>query len=54
MFVAQFHGEKSTLAIQQAAPNSAAMVPPGLEKAYSLLRGLPLFEGIPDGSDPES
>ncbi len=24
------------------------MVPPGLEKAYSLLRGLPLFEGIPD------
>lgn len=24
------------------------MVPPGLEKAYTLLRGLPLFEGIPD------
>ncbi len=24
------------------------IVPPGLEKAYSLLRGLPLFEGIPD------
>lgn len=47
MFVAQFHGEKS-LAIQQAAPNSAGMVPPGLEKAYSLLRGLPLFEGVPD------
>ena len=36
------------MAIQQATPNSAAMVPPGLEKAYSLLRGLPLFEGIPD------
>jgi Fe-S-cluster-containing hydrogenase component 2 len=48
MFVAQFHGEKSTLAIQYEAPNSAAMVPPGLEKAYSLLRGLPLFEGVPD------
>ena len=48
MFVAQVHGKKSTLAIQQAAPYSAAMVPPGFEKAYSLLRGLPLFEGVPD------
>ena len=25
-----------------------AMVPPGLEKAYALIRSLPLFEGIPD------
>jgi Fe-S-cluster-containing hydrogenase component 2 len=48
MFVAQFPGEMSNLAIQQAAPVSGAMVPPGLEKAYTLLRGLPLFEGIPD------
>lgn len=49
MFVAQFSGEMSNLAIQQAAPaGPGAMVPPGLEKAYSLLRGLPLFEGIPD------
>jgi Fe-S-cluster-containing hydrogenase component 2 len=48
MFVAQFPGEMSTLAIQQAAPTPGAMVPPGLEKAYTLLRGLPLFEGIPD------
>jgi Fe-S-cluster-containing hydrogenase component 2 len=38
----------STLAIQQSAPVAGAMVPPGLEKAYTLLRGLPLFEGIPD------
>jgi len=38
-----------TLAIQHAAPNPGAMVPPGLEKAYTLMRGLPLFEGIPDG-----
>jgi Fe-S-cluster-containing hydrogenase component 2 len=49
MFVAQFPGEISTLAIPQAAPVPAVMVPPGLEKTYSLLRGLPLFEGIPDG-----
>ncbi len=49
MFVAQFSGEMSNLAIQQAAPaGPGAMVPPGLEKAYSLLRGLPLFAGIPD------
>src|SRR6476660_3854547 len=49
MFVAQFSGEMSNLAIQQAAPaGPGAMVPPGLEKAYSLLRGLPLFEGVPD------
>src|SRR6185369_5795992 len=47
MFVAQFIGEMSTLAIQQSAP-TGAMVPHGLEKAYTLLRGLPLFEGIPD------
>jgi Fe-S-cluster-containing hydrogenase component 2 len=38
----------SNLAIQKAAPVAGAMVPPGLEKAYTLLRGLPLFEGIPD------
>ncbi|HEY5950929.1 MAG TPA: 4Fe-4S dicluster domain-containing protein [Kofleriaceae bacterium] len=38
----------SPLAIQQSAPVAGAMVPPGLEKAYTLLRGLPLFEGIPD------
>ena len=37
----------SNLAIQQSAP-VGAMVPPGLEKAYALIRGLPLFEGIPD------
>jgi Fe-S-cluster-containing hydrogenase component 2 len=50
MFVAQFSGEMSNLAIQQAAPaGPGAMVPPGLENAYSLLRGLPLFEGVPDG-----
>jgi Fe-S-cluster-containing hydrogenase component 2 len=51
MFVAQVSsGEMSNLAIQQAAPVvPGAMVPPGLEKAYSLLRSLPLFEGIPDG-----
>lgn len=49
MFVAQFPGEMSNLAIQQAAPaGPGAMVPPGLEKAYSLLRSLPLFEGVPD------
>jgi Fe-S-cluster-containing hydrogenase component 2 len=48
MFVAQFPGEMSNLAIQQAAPTPGAMVPPGFEKAYTLLRGLPLFEGIPD------
>jgi len=48
MFVAQFPSEMSTFAIQQAAPDPGAMVPPGLEKAYSLLRGLPLFQGIPD------
>jgi Fe-S-cluster-containing hydrogenase component 2 len=48
MFVAQLPGEMSNLAIQQAAPIAGAMVPPGLEKAYTLLRGLPLFEGIPD------
>ncbi|HEY5923869.1 MAG TPA: 4Fe-4S dicluster domain-containing protein [Kofleriaceae bacterium] len=38
----------SNLAIHQSAPMPGAMVPPGLEKAYTLLRGLPLFEGIPD------
>ena len=48
MFVAQFPSEMSTLAIQHDAPIPGAMVPPGLEKTYSLLRGLPLFEGIPD------
>src|SRR5690606_34621810 len=48
MFVAQFPGDMSNLAIQQPAPTGGVMVPPGLEKAYTLLRGLPLFEGIPD------
>ena len=48
MFVAQFPGQMSNLAIQQSAPIPGAMVPPGLEQAYALLRGLPLFEGIPD------
>jgi Fe-S-cluster-containing hydrogenase component 2 len=48
MFVAQLPGEMSNLAIQQAASGPDAMVPPGLEKAYALLRSLPLFEGIPD------
>jgi len=48
MFVAQFPGQMSNLAIQQSASIPGAMVPPGLEKAYTLLRGLPLFEGIPD------
>ncbi len=39
----------SNLAIQQSVPGGAgAMVPPGLERAYALIRGLPLFEGIPD------
>jgi Fe-S-cluster-containing hydrogenase component 2 len=37
----------SNLAIQQSTP-MGAMVPPGLEKAYALIRSLPLFEGIPD------
>jgi Fe-S-cluster-containing hydrogenase component 2 len=48
MFVAPFPREMSNLAIQQAASIAGAMVPPGLEKAYGLIRGLPLFEGIPD------
>jgi Fe-S-cluster-containing hydrogenase component 2 len=48
MLLAQLPREMSNLAIQQSAPSSGAMVPPGLEKAYALIRGLPLFEGIPD------
>src|SRR5687767_11588717 len=48
MFVAQLPREMSNLAIHSSAPVSGAMVPPGLEKAYTLLRGLPLFEGVPD------
>jgi Fe-S-cluster-containing hydrogenase component 2 len=48
MFVARFPGEMSNLAIHTSAPMPGAMVPPGLEKAYTLLRGLPLFEGVPD------
>jgi len=47
MVAAQFPSEMSNLAIQQSA-SMGAMVPPGLEKAYALIRGLPLFEGIPD------
>src|SRR5690242_3721777 len=39
----------SNLAIQQRAPfGPGGMVPPGLEPAYTLIRKLPLFEGIPD------
>ena len=39
----------SNLAIQQSAPvGPGGMVPPGLERAYALIRGLPLFEGIPN------
>ena len=42
--------EMSNLAIQQSVPVApGAMVPPGLEKAYELVRRLPLFEGVPDG-----
>ncbi|HEX7702843.1 MAG TPA: 4Fe-4S dicluster domain-containing protein [Kofleriaceae bacterium] len=43
----------STLAIQQNAPGGmgpggpGAIVPPGLERDYALIRSLPLFEGIP-------
>jgi Fe-S-cluster-containing hydrogenase component 2 len=39
----------SNLAIQQSAPVApGAMVPPALEKAYALIRKLPLFDGVPD------
>src|SRR5688572_13580308 len=48
MFVAQLPREMSNLAIHSSAPVGGGMVPPGLEKAYTLLRGLPLFEGVPD------
>src|SRR5690242_19373212 len=42
-------GEMSNLAIQQSIPVGAGgMVPPGLEQAYGLVRGLPLFEGVPN------
>src|SRR6185312_13444221 len=44
---ARFTSEMWNLAIQQSA-SMGAMVPPGLEKAYALIRSLPLFEGIPD------
>lgn len=44
----------STLAIQQSTPTGGpgdgAIVPPGLERDYALIRKLPLFKGIP-GSD---
>jgi Fe-S-cluster-containing hydrogenase component 2 len=39
----------SNLAIQQQFPvGPGGMVPPGLEPAYSTIRRLPLFEGIPN------
>ena len=42
----------SNLAIQHNAPNGMApvdaIVPPGLERDYQLVRSLPLFEGIPN------
>ena len=41
----------SNLAIQQSAPAGSgpggAMVPPGLEADYAVIRNLPLFEGVP-------
>jgi Fe-S-cluster-containing hydrogenase component 2 len=40
----------SNFAIQQSAPvGPGGMVPPGLEKAYAVVRALPLFEGVPNG-----
>ncbi|HEY0252055.1 MAG TPA: 4Fe-4S dicluster domain-containing protein, partial [Kofleriaceae bacterium] len=42
----------SNLAIQHNAPNGMApvdaIIPPGLERDYQLVRSLPLFEGIPN------
>ena len=44
--------EMSNLAIQHSAPGGpgqgGAMVPPGLERDYALIRKLPLFDGIPN------
>jgi Fe-S-cluster-containing hydrogenase component 2 len=39
----------SNLAMQRSAPTGpGGMLPPGLERAYELIRNLPLFEGVPD------
>src|ERR1041384_5761249 len=47
--MAPFSGEVSTLAIPQRAQiGPPTMLPPGLEADYSVIRQLPLFEGIPN------
>src|SRR5215470_6402756 len=39
----------SNLAMQRSAPHGpGAMVPPGLEADYALIRKLPIFEGVPN------
>src|SRR4029078_8125688 len=44
-----FTGEMSNLAIHQSAQiGPPTMLPPGLEADYSVIRQLPLFEGIPN------
>src|SRR2546423_10195994 len=47
--MAPFTGEMSNLAIHQSPQiGPPAMLPPGLEADYAVVRQLPLFEGIPN------
>jgi Fe-S-cluster-containing hydrogenase component 2 len=47
--VSPFTGEMSNLALQRSAQSGPpTMLPPGLEGDYSVIRQLPLFEGIPN------